>query len=418
MTAKHPDEKNGEQAPASEKRSSIRAARGCAYLLFLGLTPVMLLFLAEFITGFLLPPPDFPPGGLASPPLEDKTMEYKDFRYTASTNSMGLRDEEIPAEKEHAFRIAAIGDSYTYGWGVELEDAWIKQLETELRKAGLDVEIVNAGQPGVGPVEYLRNTRAAMTRLHPDMILIGLLQGNDLNQCYLPPHILWMARFFPNLTRLVQEWDTLYAERKPLPESRGVQSSETHRAFLRDVAAQMLEELDPAARQRFDQLDPEVRELYHAGMINPWMVTEGVSYEDFFTQVTDLDHPVTQTKIRALGFLLGQIRKCAAAGGASVVAVSVPNGVYDNRYLFERVKRLGYQVNPAIQKSKAPDRAARMACEAAGVPFYEVTEVFRNRFDDPDLYFEFDHHFTPAGHRLFATHIAPFIRKVVEKQMQ
>lgn len=41
----------------------------------------------------------------------------------------------------------AIGDSFTYGWGVPAEDSWPKILERRLQARGYDVEVATLGQP-------------------------------------------------------------------------------------------------------------------------------------------------------------------------------------------------------------------------------------------------------------------------------
>ncbi len=46
-----------------------------------------------------------------------------DFRYRVSINSIGIRDKEISIPKQKdTFRIIVFGDSYTYGWGVDITD--------------------------------------------------------------------------------------------------------------------------------------------------------------------------------------------------------------------------------------------------------------------------------------------------------
>jgi len=48
-------------------------------------------------------------------------------------NAAGFRDREFPvARAPGVARIACVGDSYTYGWGVELDASYPKQLERRL----------------------------------------------------------------------------------------------------------------------------------------------------------------------------------------------------------------------------------------------------------------------------------------------
>ncbi len=65
-----------------------------------------------------------------------------------SINSAKLRDREMPLAKPAGMiRIAMVGDSFTFGWGVRVEDTMAKMLEAKLN-AGLPAprfEVVNFG---------------------------------------------------------------------------------------------------------------------------------------------------------------------------------------------------------------------------------------------------------------------------------
>ena len=61
-----------------------------------------------------------------------------------SINSDGLRDKEYPVQKGDAYRIIFLGDSLTFGWGVEIEDTFQYILEEELSKSA-PTEVINFG---------------------------------------------------------------------------------------------------------------------------------------------------------------------------------------------------------------------------------------------------------------------------------
>jgi lysophospholipase L1-like esterase len=61
-------------------------------------------------------------------------------------NSQGLRDREFPpAPPPGRTRILMLGDSLTFGWGVEGNQTYSKVLEAMLQKSGRDVEVINTG---------------------------------------------------------------------------------------------------------------------------------------------------------------------------------------------------------------------------------------------------------------------------------
>jgi len=97
----------------------------------------------------------------------------------ASINSHGLRDREIPYErKPGVFRILGLGDSMTFAEGVELNEIYLKRLESRLRKR-FPVEVINGAVRGWGPGQELAFLDKEAYRYHPDVTLIAFYSGND-----------------------------------------------------------------------------------------------------------------------------------------------------------------------------------------------------------------------------------------------
>jgi lysophospholipase L1-like esterase len=98
-------------------------------------------------------------------------------------NTLGFRDDEFPLTKPAGeFRVLALGDSFTYGWGVPDAAAWPQVLERSLRERQRSpVQVVNAGfaAGGATPDGYDRWFAEAGHRLTPDLVLVGLCL-NDL----------------------------------------------------------------------------------------------------------------------------------------------------------------------------------------------------------------------------------------------
>lgn len=65
-------------------------------------------------------------------------------------NSYFFRDRDFnPIKKEGTIRIGVLGDSITFGGGIEnIEDRFSNILERNLRNAGYNVEVYNLGKPG------------------------------------------------------------------------------------------------------------------------------------------------------------------------------------------------------------------------------------------------------------------------------
>lgn len=118
--------------------------------------------------------------GITFPPHSTYTYKTLEFNHTVIINSLGFRDCEFAENKNAKIRIVCIGDSFTFGWGVELSESWPKVLEANLRGESYDVEVLNLGQPGASPIEYERIAQKAIPLLHPDLVIVGILQIDDL----------------------------------------------------------------------------------------------------------------------------------------------------------------------------------------------------------------------------------------------
>jgi hypothetical protein len=88
-------------------------------------------------------------------------------------NSLGLRETREPGEIRAETVILALGDSFTYGWGVQLEDSYPAQLEASLHSATFDVAVVNAGEPGFDTQMAYDRLRAIYDQYEPDFVILG-----------------------------------------------------------------------------------------------------------------------------------------------------------------------------------------------------------------------------------------------------
>jgi len=99
-------------------------------------------------------------------------------------NSLGLRDGEIsPAPPEGVTRILVVGDSVTFGFGVRLEETYVKRLPSLMaaRDPDLRVETVNAGVPAAGLTSYERAIRRFVPGIRPRLVVVGLVLNDILD---------------------------------------------------------------------------------------------------------------------------------------------------------------------------------------------------------------------------------------------
>lgn len=90
------------------------------------------------------------------------------------SNSLGLRDEEIPdAAPTGEFRILCLGDSTVMGFGVEAEETLANRLEESLRDhAAQRVQVINAGVIGYSSCQCLLYLREQGLALRPNVVIV------------------------------------------------------------------------------------------------------------------------------------------------------------------------------------------------------------------------------------------------------
>lgn len=120
--------------------------------------------------------------GYAHRPDWQTVHETAEFRVTVRTNRLGLRGGPVRVPKPAGiFRVLAVGDSFTFGWGVQEDEAFPARLEAELPPpAGYrETEVLNAGVPGWSADTYFLYLRDRGLALEPDLLLLAPME-NDI----------------------------------------------------------------------------------------------------------------------------------------------------------------------------------------------------------------------------------------------
>jgi lysophospholipase L1-like esterase len=108
----------------------------------------------------------------------------------------------IPKKPDGMFRILVLGDSLTYGTGIEERYTYVRQLERLLR-ARYRVDIVNAGIEGAQSEDIVRIARRMIPRTRPDLVVYGVCE-NDFLPSFMPQYdgSIHLPRLIAEKTRL------------------------------------------------------------------------------------------------------------------------------------------------------------------------------------------------------------------------
>jgi lysophospholipase L1-like esterase len=134
----------------------------------------------------------FPPSHIPGVPYRLKSNISATWAGTRIvSNSEGIRSEK-DYDKAHPgiFRVLAIGDSITFGMGVDQGDAYPKQLEYLLNTYGKNAsryEVINAGISGFNAADEAHFMSYLAAAYHPDLIVWLLIQNDYDNSLGITP---------------------------------------------------------------------------------------------------------------------------------------------------------------------------------------------------------------------------------------
>jgi hypothetical protein len=148
---------------AVQRRGTRQVAGIALRLAFAGVITLIALVGAEYITRFRF-------RSVTSSGNARQYIAQGRARTHDALNRFGFREREIPPKPPGKYRIAAIGDSFTYGQGIEEKERFTNLLEGFL---GSSYEVYNFGGPGNNLPEYLDTLDQAL-ETDPDFVLLCL----------------------------------------------------------------------------------------------------------------------------------------------------------------------------------------------------------------------------------------------------
>ena len=104
-----------------------------------------------------------------------KNKEVVLMGVNVKTNQNGLRDEKEIKSKSNSYKIAFIGDSFVFGWGVKYEDTIGKLIENKLNKiisCDKKIEVYNLGVGNYNSSQQLALFNELKEKLNPDFVIL------------------------------------------------------------------------------------------------------------------------------------------------------------------------------------------------------------------------------------------------------
>lgn len=272
-----------------------------------------------------------------------------EYNVDIKINSDGLRDYEH-SQTGDDFRILALGDSFAFGQGVNIDDTFLNIIEKQL-----DVEIIKAGVPAYGQDNQLHYFTTKGITYNPDLVIIFyFLNDNEDNNGNTDRKVAY--------GNLIQEfrYDSLSD-----PELY------VYTKAFRTGTLRLIRESFSGIMQRFDKNSK----------------TESAAYKIFLNSQTEESKEWEKT--------VALFKEFKENSDSELLIVYVP----DKKQIYPQDFKSFFDINTDIDN---PNKVLKNIAESLDIPYIDITGEMRN-LQISNLYFRHDPHFNENGHKLFAT---------------
>ena len=321
----------------------------------------------------------------------------KEFDAVLKISAQGLRNPIVPVPKpENNYRILALGDSFTLGFGVDNEDTWARKLEGSLSLPGKKVEVINAGVSGMDLEAEIDVCKAYLPLFDPDMVLLAFYSTDDFYQS--------AARDSETTLKgraLSFLWPTLSRMNDPILdyqfEDNLKENSTVNHAPLWQKNANIVIAQNPGLLRRINpSILPEVRE----GKINPALIKFASLDPSYWIRLLDKNDFILAKK--AVDGRFARLKKDCTANIPVAVVFLPSSEMVSLEYLNYR-KLLGFDTDDGITRFDI-DTPLMEIVKKYGFSYFSLLSAFRQD-GCPGCYYPWDSHLTPAGNLRIANYL-------------
>ncbi|MCK5491771.1 MAG: SGNH/GDSL hydrolase family protein [Candidatus Omnitrophica bacterium] len=341
-----------------------------------------------------------------------------EFDYVVKINSLGIRDKEISIKKQvDKKRILSFGDSFTYGWGVDIEQSWPKVLEKFLLENGYEIEVINCGQPGVCTSAYKKSMEKAVPLLKPDIVLIGVLQLGDLAQLYQE---LFRVKRKSNKSNILKNLikaikvsykNTIYFYKKIIKQKKIIVENK----WL--VSSQnIISSFSRFEYLRYCTLDDSIKAMFESGNLNPALINFQMDFPDGCIIFNNPKHPATKFAIEKMEEDIRYMKEICEANQCQLIFINIPMSNFVGHNVI-RNSNLDSIFGEYLYNNNNIDSVYSNIANQFNIPYFEMTDIFKKLSKTNDhCFFRYDGHPNSKGHYVLGKSIGEFLigNKIIE----
>ena len=400
------------------------------------------LFAINFGLGFLGIPDENLPLQIGHPPNYGQLIENIEFVHPFITNSMGLRDDEIPLRKpRNTKRIVVIGDSFTEGSGVMANKTYLSLIEQTYATRGEKVDVISCALAGTGPVKQARLYFKYCQQYDPDLVLWAL-HPNDVTET-LPEETLPDLDVYDRIRTGIPKighslWPRVVVllervfEKEGIPTAVWVKPADvvvpevprTARPLEIEIEeTKLVQSVVEEAKNRsiprseidawIERLPSELVTASEDGLFNGYMLAAGLLNTTYWTESFNMEGGYyAEEKSKILFGVMDETIARLNSAEIPVGIVLIPSVFqYDNRY-GDVWKTSGVDIEDWSSQPTIYEQRIGEWTDDHNLPFLDLTPHYRElikAYPDGDWYYPIDGHWTEAGHAEAAEVILPFI---------
>lgn len=130
-------------------------------------------------------------------PGKERSWEKGQFSEHVKINQFGLRDDELQEKTSYEKRIIVLGDSMTFGHGVNNDETFPNQLERIFQEKGRHIDVINAGIKGYGTDQSYKLFITRLRTLKPDMVIFAICINDVFDNINLPLYTIEEEKLVP-----------------------------------------------------------------------------------------------------------------------------------------------------------------------------------------------------------------------------
>jgi len=303
---------------------------------------------------------------------------HPEYQYRMHIDEYGCR-RTVPTHTTMPL-IPFLGDSFTLGLGVRDEDTYISHLQYYFVQRFINLGITGSALPQQISLIKLRHEALG----HPHLYVFAFFFGNDFSD---------MMTFDDNTT--------------------------TSQGTILDNQYGLNENQDTLSQWNYWLLNSQFRHSYLVQytrqMAGRWMYSRYSSrhMDPVFMLMDTRNHAYHIRAMTLLERYLDQLVVLSKNKHFDILFLAIP----DKYQSVSPALKAAYYGIPIEQLDQnLPNRLLRDALAERGIPLIDVTYMFQKRLNPDALYYKYDNHWTPEGHRFFANQIRDELEEFIKRR--